>query len=144
MPTGFLGPSAIHHTAQQLQLTGLIGLEVWRRFRMIYDLPGSQIILEPNEHLDEPSEYDMSGLALEATLPDLHGIRVRHVYPDSPASDSGLLEGDLIMSINGDSAGPYPLARYRELLLQEGREYTLTVIRGVQTLRVRIKTRRRI
>jgi C-terminal processing protease CtpA/Prc len=81
---------------------------------------------------------------LEAVLPDLHHVLVRHVYPDSPGSESGLHEGDIILSIDGKSAGPYPLAEYRQLLLQEGKEYVLTVSRSGQSLQVRIKTRRRI
>jgi len=38
----------------------------FRRFRLILDYPRQRIILEPNEHLAEPVEEDMSGFELVA------------------------------------------------------------------------------
>ncbi len=50
---------------------GQLGGEVLRRFRLILDYSRKLIVLEPNEHLAEPVEADMSGFELVAEGEDL-------------------------------------------------------------------------
>ncbi len=37
-------------------LAGIIGAQMLRRFRVIFDYPHGEMILEPNEHFGDPSE----------------------------------------------------------------------------------------
>lgn len=46
------------------EFDGVIGNEVLRRFKVIFDYSRRQMILEPNRHLSELEEYDMSGMLL--------------------------------------------------------------------------------
>jgi hypothetical protein len=43
---------------------GLIGEEILRRFKVIFDFSHHRMILEPNSHLKDADEEDMSGIAL--------------------------------------------------------------------------------
>jgi hypothetical protein len=45
---------------------GLIGSEILRRFKVIFDYTRGRLMLERNDHFDEPIEYDMSGISLRA------------------------------------------------------------------------------
>ena len=48
------------------QYEGLIGTEILRRFKVIFDYARHRLILERTAHFDEPLEYDMSGMSLRA------------------------------------------------------------------------------
>ena len=43
------------------EFSGVIGGELLRRFKVIFDYAHKRMILEPNASLAEPFEYDMSG-----------------------------------------------------------------------------------
>jgi len=45
---------------------GIIGGEILHRFNVVFDYEREQLLLKPNAHLQEPFEYDMSGLSLAA------------------------------------------------------------------------------
>jgi hypothetical protein len=85
-------------TLTRTDFDALIGMELLRRFRVIFDYSRQRIILEPNARLAEPSETDMSGLSLGWTG---EHIVVSEVYPDTPASAAELRAGDRIVSLDG-------------------------------------------
>jgi membrane-associated protease RseP (regulator of RpoE activity) len=123
---------------------GQVGGEVLRRFRLILDYPRQRIILEPNEHLAEPVEADMSGFELVAEGERLKTLTINEVLANSPAAEAGLREEDKLTGINGLPVTKFSLEQIREMLKQEGKEYVLTLKRGPQTLRVKLKMRRLI
>lgn len=41
-------------------------------------------------------------LALELELDGRHGVLMQHIWPDSPAESAGILEGDVLLSIDGN------------------------------------------
>ncbi|MDQ3820842.1 MAG: aspartyl protease family protein, partial [Acidobacteriota bacterium] len=49
---------------------GIIGDELLRRFKVIFDASRRELILEANEHFREPYEHNMSGLSLRAEGPE--------------------------------------------------------------------------
>jgi len=123
---------------------GQIGGEVLRRFRLILDYSRRRIILEPNKHLVEPIEGDMSGFELVAEGEGLKTLTINEVLANSPAAEAGLQEEDELIAINGRPVTEFSLEQIRQMLKREGKEYVLTLKRGSQALQVKLKTRRLI
>jgi hypothetical protein len=126
---------------------GLIGGEILRRFKVVFDYARRRLILEPNAHYAEPVEYDMSGIRLRALRdrgPDFRTFRVYQVLEDSPAAEAGLHVGDLLAAIDGVPASRFTLDEIYQMLKQPGREYKLNFKRGGATRSVKLKMRRLI
>ncbi|MFL6237657.1 MAG: aspartyl protease family protein [Thermoanaerobaculia bacterium] len=119
---------------------GIIGGELLRRFKVIFDPARRQLILEPNACFAEPYEHNMSGIGLRAEGKDFRTVKIHYVIEESPAAEAGLRKGDVITAINGQ---PVPsLARLYQMLKQEGREYDLSILRDGKRLQVRLRLRR--
>ena len=56
--------------------------------------------LEKASRYDDPFEYDMSGMTLNAIGEDLDSLTVIDLKEGSPAADAGFQKGDLILKIN--------------------------------------------
>lgn len=123
---------------------GTLGGEIFRRFTLILDYQRQRIILEPNVHLPESVEEDMSGIELGADGKDFQTLIVNEVTPDSPAAAAGLKEEDELTTIDSRPVSELGLDRIRQMFKQEGKEYLLGIKRGEQTLQVKIKLRRLI
>jgi hypothetical protein len=123
---------------------GQIGGEVLRRFRLILDYSRQLIVLEPNKHLAEPVEADMSGFELVAEGADLKTLTINEVLANSPAAEAGLQEEDELISIHGQPVTEFSLEQIRQMLKREGKQYFLKLKRGSQTLQVKLKLRRLI
>lgn len=122
-------------------IDGVIGGEIFRRFKVIFDYSRQQIILESNSSLTEPFEAAMSGIRLQAQGSDFKTFTVHRIMENSPATEVGLREGDQIVSINGQNAVSFTLDQLRQMFRQEGKEYLLGVKRGGVTRQVKIKMR---
>jgi hypothetical protein len=123
---------------------GMIGTEVFRRFRVVIDYARRRLILEPNSHFREPYESDMSGVDLVAEGADFRTFRVTRVEPDSPGARAGLREGDIITQFEGRPAAELTLDEISRMFTRDGSEYALAVRRGDETVRTAIKLRRKI
>jgi hypothetical protein len=121
---------------------GVIGGEFFRRFKLVIDYSRSRVILEPNAHLRDPVEADMSGLEFGAEGTDFKQFVVNEVAENSPASEAGLKEEDVLVAIDARPASALTLEEVRTLLRREGAERVLTIKRGEETLKFRIKLRR--
>ena len=126
------------------EFDGVIGGEILRRFKVIFDYSRQQMILEPNRHFSEPDEYDMSGLLLIAEGNDFKTFKVRHLIEDSPATAAGLSEGDVISAVNGTPASKLSLEQVRRMFKKEGQSYLLSIKRGDERTQIRISLRRLI
>ena len=126
------------------EFDGVIGGEILRRFKVIYDYSRQQMILEPNRHISEPEEYDMSGVLLIAEGVDLKTFRVKQIIDGSPASTAGLREGDIVSAVDGKPASRLTLEQVRQMFKQKGRGYRLNIERGDQTFQTIIKLKRLI
>lgn len=122
------------------EFDGVIGGELLRRFKVIFDSAGRRLILEPNAHFDEPYEHNMSGLGLRAEGKGFGVVRIHRVVEDSPATEAGLREGDVILAVGGRPAPS--LEQLYRMFKQEGREFDLDVLRGGERLRVKLRLRR--
>jgi hypothetical protein len=121
---------------------GLIGGEILRRFKTIFDYSRKRMILEPNALFSEPFEIDMSGMELLADGDDLSTVLVDDVVPKTPAAEAGVLGGDVVTAIDNRPTKEFTLEEIRQMFRQEGREYLLNLKRGGKEVRVKIKLRR--
>jgi predicted aspartyl protease len=124
---------------------GLVGEEILRRFKVIFDFSHRRMILEPNSHFKDPYEEDMSGISL---TPEKNNgaklFRIRQVVADTPAADAGLQADDLITAIDGQPPSNFTEGHIEHMFKQEGLEFALTVKRGEKVISVRLKLRRLI
>lgn len=79
-------------------------------------------------------------LGVPTPAPDIPGVQVAGVAENSPASDSGLMRGDIVTTING---GPLTSIQDFQAITQEnrGRPIALTVKRGESDVTVRLTPR---
>jgi predicted aspartyl protease len=125
-------------------IDGVIGGEIFRRFKVIFDYSRQQIILEPNSSFSEPFEASMSGIRLWAEGSDFRIFIVHRIMENSPAAELGLREGDQIVSIEGQNAISFTLDQLKEMFRQAGKEYLLGVKRDGKIQQVKIKMKRLI
>jgi hypothetical protein len=123
---------------------GLIGSEIWRRFRVTLDYSRKQMRLEPNDSLLDPFESDMSGLTIAAEGADFKTLRIVKVRPDSPAAAADLREGDVLFALDNQPISTITLFKAAQMLQQDGREILVEVRRGATQLQVRFKLKRQI
>jgi membrane-associated protease RseP (regulator of RpoE activity) len=126
------------------EFDGIIGGEILRRFRVMFDYSRERMILEPNRYFSEPFEYDMSGVLLTAEGTDFKIFKVRQLIENSPATVAGLREGDVISAVNGKAASKLTLEQVRQMFKKEGRSYLLSIKRGDEKIQTRIRLRRLI
>jgi Aspartyl protease/PDZ domain len=122
-----------HSGAECDRISGKIGTQVLRQFRVIFDYPQQQLILEPQANLNRADayEYDLSGLRLQAEGDEFKTYRVGAVFPETPAAKAGLQTGDILSQINHTSAEQMSLSQIRQQLSQP-QTVSIQVKRGVQ------------
>jgi hypothetical protein len=79
---------------------GNLGMNILKRFTLIFDYPDSALYLKPWSDINAPFEHDMSGLEYYRAGDDYSHVVISRVEPGSPADEVGLEPGDEIMSIN--------------------------------------------
>jgi hypothetical protein len=123
------------------QLAGNIGAQIASRFKVWLDYGRNRIILEPASTFDEPFSPVMSGVAVRAEGDTYRTFKVKEVLENSPATDAGLVEGDVITAINGTSSEQLTLSRILEMF-EKPVTYQLEIKRGESDLKVRLTPRK--
>jgi predicted aspartyl protease len=123
--------------------TGLIGMEVLRRFKVTFDYSRSRMYLKPGPRVGEAFVYDASGLALRARRPSFSPY-VSRVTESSPAQEAGLKPGDLLLELDGRSTPGLSLEVIRHVLKDPGNSHTLTLSRSGKTIKTVLRTRERL
>lgn len=121
---------------------GLIGGEIFRRFKTIFDYSRKRMILEPNAQFSEPYEIDMSGMELLADGDDFSIVLVDDVIPNSPAAEAGVIGEDIITAIDNRPVKEFTLEQIRQMFRQDGREYLLNLKRNGKVVQAKLKLRR--
>ena len=127
---GTLGPLLSRATGRTVH--GLLGYSFLRHFRVCIDYPHRVLWLERLEpEWDErPFEYSHPGLQIERVE---YAIRVVAVARSSPAAEAGILAGDELISVNGDSVRDITIVELaRRLEGEPGTRVDLVLRRGAQ------------
>ena len=133
---------SVQGTLRSSGYDALLGAGFLERFRVVFDYSRGRMILEPPSSPLPRDAFDMSGAFLIAAGPSLHRFVVHGVDADSPAAESGLRVGDVVLDVNGRPAAQLSLDEVRRVLRGEtGREVTLRLQRDgdvfARTLRLR-------
>jgi predicted aspartyl protease len=100
--TNFQDISDIPDSTSYAGKQGIIGNDLLSRFNLILDFPGEVLYVKPNRHFKTNYNYDRSGISLIAAGTNLNKMIVSYVLENSPGDETGILEGDEIISINGN------------------------------------------
>ncbi|HEU4874075.1 MAG TPA: aspartyl protease family protein [Pyrinomonadaceae bacterium] len=125
---------------------GIIGAEFLRRFTVIFDYPGEKMILEPNNHFNEPYEGDaisLTGMSVTAEGDDLKTFRINTLLEQSPAAIAGIKEEDIILAVDGTPASNIDLEQLCRCLIKQ-KKVQLSVKRADDYLDVAINITRPI
>lgn len=128
----------------QSEFAGILGAEILRRFRVIFDFSRERMILEPKDALSQPFRYDASGIRLRSTGVDFHDFVVAGVVEDSPAAQAKLQEGDRLIEIGGRPAKTLSLGEILDILKHDGSTTILKIQRGTQLVEVSLELRQLI
>jgi hypothetical protein len=128
----------------QSEFAGILGAEILRRFRVIFDFSRERLILEPNSALTQLYRYDASGIRLRSTGEDFHEYVVAGIVEDSPAAAAKLLEGDRLIEIDGKPAKTLSLGEILEILKCDGGTTRLKIQRGAHSIDVSLALRQLI
>ena len=91
------------HALKELDFKqGLLGNKLWENYISILDYSNNTLWLKKNSGRKWKSRGDHSGISLVTTGSDRSlNIFIQYVIPGSPGSESGLLPGDKLITING-------------------------------------------
>jgi hypothetical protein len=121
------------------RLNGKIGYQILRQFKVILDYPHRQLILETPQAAQPPTyDYDLSGLWLEASGPQLNRYKVGAVTKNTPAQRAGVQIGDEIIAVNNRAVSRLTLVQVRQTLSQSGQAITLRLARKTKPITVRL------
>jgi hypothetical protein len=118
------------------QYAGLIGGEVLRRYRVIFDYGRKHMILIPGPEAEAPYRSDACGVFLVAEGDDLKTYRVFNVAAGSAADEAGVKEGDVVERINGRSTRDMTLDEVRRVLRETEGKVELVLRREGEEVRV--------
>jgi hypothetical protein len=122
------------------RLSGKIGYQILRQFKVVLDYPHRQLILEPRSARPKVSyDYDLSGLWLKATGPQLKDYRVGAISPATPAEAARVQVDDRIVAVNNIETSALSLVQIRQQLSQAGQTVNLLLQRKTQRIPVRLR-----
>lgn len=80
---------------------GTIGNELLSRFNTIIDMRHKALYLKPNHFFNDKFQYNIAGIEVMQSDPQLPIYEIAYVWKDSPAEKAGMLPGDIITEIKG-------------------------------------------
>jgi hypothetical protein len=124
------------------EFAGILGAEVFRRYRLTLDFPGQRVLFEETPEAKKSYEFDTSGMFLVAEGKDFRTFKVLSVGEDTPAAQAGVKKGDVITAVDGEPAAKWTLEKLRAMFRAVGATRELTLERGGEKKGVKIKLRR--
>jgi Aspartyl protease/PDZ domain len=118
---------------------GVLGNGLLDRFKMTVDYSRRQIILEPSERLNIPTDFDLFEVEL---VQEGQQFKVKDVYQPGIAGAAGLKPGDILLALNGKETSNLNLVQIKRMFKWDGREIVLLVKRGEKTVPIKVKTPR--
>jgi len=130
----FPDEESIPLTEEDSDRGGSIGADIIKRFDVVFDYRGKEVLLKPNDFFKDEFKYNLSGIDLTTPLPDIPLFQVAKIRKGSPAWIAGLEVGDQIVNINGIETSEYSLSNIVEMLQSKpGRTFRIGVRRINET-----------
>ena len=122
---------------------GNIGNEIFERFKCTFDYEHRVLYLEPGRRYGKVDRFSRAGVQL-ARFDD--GVRAMQVLPGSAAAAAGLLEGDVVVSLDGKPIGEWTQDSVSALFENGpvGEAHVLEVMRDGQPRKVTLKLKEMI
>jgi hypothetical protein len=120
---------------------GMIGNGILKHFVVTLDYANSTAYFKPiGLPLKKVGNFNRSGLLVQY---DARGFKVTYVIANSPAQQAGVEVGDIISTINGESANSLPIYKFMGLVRRSppGTLLHLTIRRGKRTIQVALTLR---
>jgi hypothetical protein len=122
-------------TGRMVYRNGSIGGEVLSRFQVVFDFPREKIYLKPNHSFRKNSYYNMSGITVKATGPNLREFVVVEVRGQSSAFKVGVQVGDRIFSINNTLTSEMDLSEINSYFNSHpGKKIAMKIIRDTEVM----------
>ena len=138
-------PEAIADSKKYTPRDGNLGLEVLKRFNVIFDYADSALYLKPGTSLKEPFERDMSGLEYYAQGDELKRVIIDRVEPGSAGDLIGLQKDDELVAVNFKPVASMSLEDLDGIFKsRDGRGLVLEIFRNKKYENVLMFLKRRI
>lgn len=116
---------------------GIIGLEILKRFNLIFDYANQVMYYQPSQLYDAAFRENFSGLKLIM----VDGmLEIEAIVENSPASEAGLLVGDRIKTVDGQRN--FSRMAFSDYVHPLRKDVKLEVIREDKTILVSLKPRK--
>ncbi len=118
---------------QSIERSGSLGAEILKRFTVVFDYHGKEMLLKPNSSFKDAFKYNLSGIDITTPIPDIPIYEISKIRKGSPAWIAGLEEGDQLVAINGVETSEYSLSNIIQMLQSKsGRKLTVGIRRNDQ------------
>jgi hypothetical protein len=118
---------------------GTIGGQLLSRFNLIFDYNQKKLYFKPNGNFSKRYTYNVAGIEITQLTPLLSFIEVLSVWQYSPAAKAGVLPGDKIKEVNGNSAFQMTINEIRKIFeTPSGIPLKLILLRGDKEIFVTI------
>ncbi|OFX31802.1 MAG: hypothetical protein A2W92_05725 [Bacteroidetes bacterium GWA2_42_15] len=115
-------------------IDGVIGFDLIKRFNVVLDYGNKVLRLIPNKNFKTPFNVNLTGLSFRIIN---NNLTVLGVMDYSPAKSAGIIEGDVIVSIDGKIFGS--VAEVRNYLKGSYKTKKFVIQRAGESLQVSVK-----
>ncbi len=130
------------NTSETGDRNGSIGNFLLRRFTVVFDYQNSKLYLKPNSQYRAAFVYDRTGIELVGGGDDYSSFVVSNVKQNSPASEAGIHEDDIVLEVNFQPVKNFDLGGIDHILSDPGSKGVwLKLRRGEEDIYVLIKMR---
>ncbi len=124
---------------------GTMGGDLLRRFKVVLDYQNSSMYLRKSSQYRDPFEFDMSGITLTSEGDHSDTLLVSKVREETPAHRAGVMQGDIILSINGTYFRNTSLSDVHALFRKrDGKKIRLVIFRNGEKKIVKFRLERMI
>ncbi len=108
---------------------GNMGLEIIKRFNVVFDYNRASIYLKPLSTIKAAFEHDMAGMEIGSAGENYERLIITRVEPKSAAEQAGLLKGDEILAINFKPASEISLSEIDSMFRsRNGRNFIIEIM----------------